>query len=188
MQKCYCRPLKWPAIFRGQGCPRSNLYTRCPLPLTPSNVPTKFHWNNQNRFGEKCKNAISHPKMATIPRGQYRLKSNSRTRYPLPLVMSLPSFVRISKIDLEKSAKMWFFRFKIGAVRTQLVGVCNKITSGKMYVEEVLSTAQQKTPEAGKGKLDRLLISERSWSALTYTGYGTDNPACEKAFVYVLIL
>ena len=28
--------------------------------LNPSNVPTKFHWNNQNKFGENCeKNVIS---------------------------------------------------------------------------------------------------------------------------------
>ena len=29
------------------------------VPLTPSNVPTKFCWNNQKRLGEKCKNVIS---------------------------------------------------------------------------------------------------------------------------------
>ena len=33
------------------------------VPLTDSNVLTKFHWNNQNRFGEKCKNVISNPKI-----------------------------------------------------------------------------------------------------------------------------
>ena len=29
------------------------------VPLTPSNFPTKFHWNNQKRLGEKCTNVIS---------------------------------------------------------------------------------------------------------------------------------
>ena len=32
--------------------------------LNPSNVPTKFRWNNHNTctFGEKCKNVIADPK------------------------------------------------------------------------------------------------------------------------------
>ena len=34
-------------------------YTTALLRLTPRNVPTKFCWNNRNRFGEKCKNVIS---------------------------------------------------------------------------------------------------------------------------------
>ena len=31
------------------------------VPLTPSNVPTKFRWNNHNRFGEKCKKSYLRP-------------------------------------------------------------------------------------------------------------------------------
>ena len=34
----------------------------CKVLLTPSNVPTKFHLNNQNRLGENCKILISDPK------------------------------------------------------------------------------------------------------------------------------
>ena len=44
-------------------------------------------------------------KMATISRGQGRLTSNSQTGCHLTVAMSLPSFVGISRIDLEKSAK-----------------------------------------------------------------------------------
>ena len=32
------------------------------MPLTTGNVPTQFHWHNQNTLGEKCKNVISDPK------------------------------------------------------------------------------------------------------------------------------
>ena len=31
------------------------------MPLTPSNVPTKFRLNNQNTYREKCQNVISEP-------------------------------------------------------------------------------------------------------------------------------
>ena len=58
------------------------------VPLTPSNAPAKFCSNNKDRFGEKCKNLISGLKMATISRGQVRLRSNSRTRCLLHLAMS----------------------------------------------------------------------------------------------------
>ena len=57
---------------------------------------------------KKCKNAIQTLKLAAISTGQGRLQSNLHTRYPLPfkLAIFLPSFVGISKIDWEKSAKM----------------------------------------------------------------------------------
>ena len=42
---CNFRPLKWPP------------FPEVTVPLTPSNVATKFRLNNQNRFGEKFKNA-----------------------------------------------------------------------------------------------------------------------------------
>ena len=55
-------------------------------------------------------------KMAIISRGQGHLKSNPQTRCILPLGMSLPSFARITRIDLEKSAQMWFQNLKMAAV------------------------------------------------------------------------
>ena len=45
-------------------------------------------------------------KMAAISRDHGRLRSNSRTKCLLPLAVSLPSFSGITKIDLEKCAKM----------------------------------------------------------------------------------
>ena len=84
--------LKMATICRGQGRLRSTSWTRCHS--TPSNVPTKFCWNNQNRIGEKCKNTISDPK-----NGRHFPRS-------LPLEMSLPTSVAITKIYWEKSAKM----------------------------------------------------------------------------------
>ena len=63
--------------------------------------------NNQNKFGEKCKNVISDLKMAVIAQGQGPLRSISQTRCPLPTAMSVPCFVGITKKDLEKSEIMW---------------------------------------------------------------------------------
>ena len=50
--------LKWPPF------PRSRSFEVIfpdKVSLTPSNIPAKFRWNNQNRFGAKCKNVISDP-------------------------------------------------------------------------------------------------------------------------------
>ena len=59
MQRCYFRPLKWLKFpeFKFVEVKFADM-----VPLTPSNAPTKFRWNNKNRFGEKCKNVISNPK------------------------------------------------------------------------------------------------------------------------------
>ena len=43
--------------------------------------------------------------MAAISRGLGRLRSNSQTRCPSPLAISLPSFAAITRIDLEKVQK-----------------------------------------------------------------------------------
>ena len=51
--------LKMAAISQGQGRIRSYSRTRCSF-NTPSNIPTKFRWNNQHRLGEKRKNVISY--------------------------------------------------------------------------------------------------------------------------------
>ena len=48
-------------------------------------------------------------KMAIVSRRKGHLRSFSRTSCPLPLPMSLPSSVQITRIDWEKSANMWFF-------------------------------------------------------------------------------
>ena len=50
-------------------------------------------------------------KVAAISQSQGHLRSYSWTRCPLPQEMSLPSFFGITKIDLEKSAKLSFFWF-----------------------------------------------------------------------------
>ena len=50
--------------------------------------------------------------MATNSQDQGRLKSNSLTRCPSPLAMSVPSFFGVTKIDCEKSAKVSFFDVK----------------------------------------------------------------------------
>ena len=44
-----------------QGTGRSEVKFVDKVPLTPSNAPTKFRWNNQNKFREKCKKAILDP-------------------------------------------------------------------------------------------------------------------------------
>ena len=57
--KCNFRPLKWPIIAGSR-----SFEVKCTdkVPLNPSNVPTKFRWNNQNTDGKQCKKAISDPK------------------------------------------------------------------------------------------------------------------------------
>ena len=90
-------------MARGQGC---LLLNRGQGASDPSNVPTKFHWNNQNRFGEKCKNVISETKNdCHFPRSR-SLEVKFADKVLLTLAMSLPSFVGLTKIDLEKSVKM----------------------------------------------------------------------------------
>ena len=111
--KCYFRPLKWPPFpdvkvlwgrIRRKGA------------LTPSNVPTKFCWNNQNTLRKSAKMWFQTFKMAAIYQGQGRLMLNSRGRCPLPLSMSLLSFGGLNKIDLDKSAKMWFQTLELAAI------------------------------------------------------------------------
>ena len=54
--------------------------------------------------------------MAAISRGQGRLKSNRRTRCPLPIGMPLPSLARITIIDLEKRTKMLFQTIEVAVI------------------------------------------------------------------------
>ena len=58
------------------------------VPLTPINVPTKFHLNNQNTLGEKCKNVISDHKTGCLfPRSRsFEVKFEDK----VALAMSLP--------------------------------------------------------------------------------------------------
>ena len=90
------------------------------VPLTNSNFFIEFHLKNQQMFGEKWKNVISDPKnVRHFPSSRYikcSLRSNSWTWCPLPLAISLPSFIWITKIDWEKSAKMWFQTLKTPAI------------------------------------------------------------------------
>ena len=47
-----CLTFKWPQFNKVEIIFPDNVL------LSPSNVPTTFYWNNQNRFGEKCKIVI----------------------------------------------------------------------------------------------------------------------------------
>ena len=55
----HLRPLKWPSFPEEVKGVEIKFMDK--VPLTPSNVPSKFDWNNQNRFGKKCKTVISDP-------------------------------------------------------------------------------------------------------------------------------
>ena len=104
---CYFRP------YNGGHFPRSRSFevkSTDKVPLTPSYVPSTFRWNKKNRVGKKCKNAISDPKNGRHFPSSRLFGSNSQIMCPLPLAMSLPSFVGITKIDWEKSAKMRFLK------------------------------------------------------------------------------
>ena len=62
---------------------------------------------------EKVKNYNFRPlKWLPFPWGQGHLKSNSWIRCPLPLAMSLQSFVEITKTDFEESANMGPIKFR----------------------------------------------------------------------------
>ena len=65
-------------------------------------------------FGqEKCKNCNFWPlKWLPSPKVKVIWGHIAQTRCPLPQATSLPSFVGITKTDLQKSAKKWFFRTK----------------------------------------------------------------------------
>ena len=102
------------AIFRGQGCLKSNLQTRCHLALAMSRP--SFVGITINYLEKSEKMWLRPYKMAAISWGQGCLRSYLRTRCPLPIEMSLPSFARIIRADLEKRAKMWFQTFKMTAI------------------------------------------------------------------------
>ena len=70
------------------------------MPLTLSKTPTKICWNDQNRFGGKCVNVILDPKNDRhFPRSRsFEVKFADN--------VFLPSFIAITKADLEKSEKM----------------------------------------------------------------------------------
>ena len=63
---------------------------------------------------------IQFQKMAANSQGQSRLRSNSQTKCSLPQAMSPPSFVRITEIDLGKSTKKWFLKFKMATISRNL--------------------------------------------------------------------
>ena len=93
----------------GHHFPRSRLFEvkfMDKMPLTSSNVSTQFRLNNQNRFWAKCKNVISDPS-----NGSHFPRSRS-----FDVKFILPSSVGITKIDLDKSAKMQFQILKMGAI------------------------------------------------------------------------
>ena len=52
------------------------------VPITASNIPAKFHSNNQKIFEEKCKNVISDPKNGhPLPRSRsFEVKSSDKVR------------------------------------------------------------------------------------------------------------
>ena len=111
MEKCNFRP------ENGRHFPGSKSFEvkfADKVPINPNNVPTKLCWNNQNTVEEKYKNAISDLRIAAISLGLGRLRSNLWTECSLPLAMCLPSFVRITKTNLEKSEKMLFQTLKNG--------------------------------------------------------------------------
>ena len=82
---------KMTAISRGQRRLRSNLWTKCLLTLAMS-LPIKLCWINQNRLEKSAKMWLQTLKMAAITRGRGRLRSNSQTKWSLPLAMSLVPF------------------------------------------------------------------------------------------------
>ena len=111
MQKWFFfQTTKMAAISQDQGRLRSN--SRKNVPLTPSNVPTNCRWNNQNRFEEKCKMFFQTPKMAAIFQDQGRFHGKM---CPLPLAISLPSFVRITRTFGEME-KMRFQTLEMAAI------------------------------------------------------------------------
>ena len=82
MQKCDFRPSNWLP------------FPKVKVALTPSNVPTKLRLNNENRFGEKCKNVIQ-----TLQLAAYKVNIS-------PIGMSLPSLVGVTRIDWKKGVKV----------------------------------------------------------------------------------
>ena len=77
------------------------------VPLTSSNVPTMFFVGiTRTELEKSAKMQFQTLKMAAISQVQGRLRSNSQIICPLPLAISLPSFIGITKIDWEISAKM----------------------------------------------------------------------------------
>ena len=63
-------------------------------PLTSRNVPSKFHWNKQDRFGEKCKHENFLFKKIVISQGQGYSRSSPflQSRQPQASCMSVWSF------------------------------------------------------------------------------------------------
>ena len=80
---------------------------------TPKKI-VSCHFGAYLSIWKKCTNF----KMATFSRGRGRWRSNSRTRCLLPLAMCLPTFVGITRLDLENSAKVLFqtLNYKMAAI------------------------------------------------------------------------
>ena len=105
VRNCYFSPQKWPPfptfkVVWGKICGQG---------ATPSSAATKICWNNRNTcsFWEKCNNVIS-----DLKNGHHfpRLRSfevKFADKMPIPLTMSLPIFVGIVRIVLEKCKKLF---------------------------------------------------------------------------------
>ena len=93
---------------------KAKLIRHLTMSLTPNNVPTKFHLNNPNRFGEKCKNGISDPK-----NGHHFPKSfevNFADKVPLTNSNAPIEFHSNTKKCLVESEKMLFQTLKMAAI------------------------------------------------------------------------
>ena len=114
--------------------------------------------------------------MATFSRGQGRLRLNAWTSCPLSQPMSPPSFVQITKIDWEKSAKIWFFKFKMGAISQSVeqMGPNFALHSGTtrdMYLQNIIGiSAKLRALGSGQRFLHTFWILRR-WRLQTNQTY-----------------
>ena len=108
MQKCDFRPLNATLSLSSRSFEVKFMHK---VPLTNSNVSIKFCCNNQNRFGEMCKNVIQTFKMAAISQAQNHLRSNFADKVPItPRAICLPSFIAITKTYFSKKVQKCDFR------------------------------------------------------------------------------
>ena len=99
------------------------------VPLNPSNVPTKFVGITRINL-EKVQKCYFRPLNghAPFPNVKVVLRSNSWTRCPSPLSMFVPSFFGITKIELEKRAKVWFQASKLATISRGQIAVAIQCT------------------------------------------------------------
>ena len=92
--------------------PRSRSFTD-KVPLTPSNVPTKFHWKNsvKMQFQTRKNNcSFGRSRSFEVPFADNVSLTTSN------VWESPPSFIGIAKTDLEKCAKMLFQILKLATI------------------------------------------------------------------------